>query len=391
MLYVLLDLFRSKLDAWGVYSIFSVFDQLQFRALAAAGLAFALVLIFGKPTILWLVKRKIGDSGLSDAQALQFSAAGKANTPTMGGVLIVGAIIASTLLLADIRQFYVQLGLIVVLWLAVLGGFDDWLKLTAKARGTGRQGLYAWEKMAFQLGIGLLAGWFIYRQGLADNQAAESINHVLNLPFQKTYTGADKALNPAVIVLSKGAFIVLATLVIAGMSNAVNITDGMDGLAGGITVAICTGLLVLTLVAGHQPIAQYLLVPYIAGSDELAVLIGATGGSCLGFLWWNTAPAKVFMGDTGALALGGVLGYVAIVIRQEFTMLLMSGVFLAEMASVVLQVGFFKASGGRRIFRCAPYHHHLHLLGWPETQVVGRLWIVSVLLVVLSLALIKVR
>lgn len=387
MLYWLLDNTKGWLDEHGLYRFFSVLDQLQFRALFAAFLSFAIVLVFGKRTIRWLLRQKIGDSGATDAEALRSVANAKANVPTMGGVLIVGAILASVLLLADITKFYVYMGVIVIVWHAVLGGFDDWLKLTAKRRGQGsRQGLYAWEKLIFQLGIGVLVGWFCYQQG----PQWQSMQHVLNLPFQKTWTEPGVA-NPALIYFGFGSFVLVATLMVAGMSNAVNITDGMDGLAGGISGIVCVGLFVLTLIAGDQGTAQYLLVPYVKGSGELAVLAGATAGACLGFLWWNCSPAQVFMGDTGALSLGGSIGYLAVAIRQEVLVLLMSGVFLIEIGSVVLQVGYFKATGGKRIFRVAPYHHHLHLSGWPEQQIVTRLWLVSIILVVIALASIKVR
>jgi len=387
MLYLLLQATERWLEAHGLYRYFSVLNQIQFRALAAAGLAFAVVMVLGPRTIRRLTALKIGDSGATDATLLQTQASGKKNVPTMGGVLIVGAILISTLLLADLREFYVQLGLIVALWLAVLGGFDDWLKLTATRRGTGsRQGLYAWEKLVFQLGLGLLVGWFALRHG----EGSHDLRYVLNLPFQKTYIDRGQ-LNPSLWFLGAGSFMLLATLMIAGMSNAVNITDGMDGLAGGISGIVCVGVFVLALVSGDQGAAQHLLVPYIPGSDEVAVLVGATAGACLGFLWWNCSPARVFMGDTGALALGGIIGYAGVVIRQEAVVLLMSGVFLVEIASVMIQVGYFKMSGGKRIFRVAPYHHHLQVSGWPEPQIVSRLWIVSVLLVVIALASIKVR
>ena len=238
MLYLLLENLRNWLIDVGAYAPFRVLEQLQFRASLAAAIAFAVVLIFGRRTIRWLTRMKIGDAGLSDAAALQGHAQSKANVPTMGGVLIVGAILTGTLLLADLREFYVQLGMIVAAWLCILGGFDDWLKLTAKSRGTGsRQGLYAWEKLIFQLGLGLLVGWFLYRQGQGDPETdGANLRHVLNLPFQKTYDGA--GLNPSLIFLPAGAFVILAMLMVTGMSNAANITDGMDGLAAGVSTAV---------------------------------------------------------------------------------------------------------------------------------------------------------
>ena len=432
MLYLLVKAMHGWLLDHGLYSYVSVLDQLQFRALAAAALAFVIVLLWGKRTIAWLTKMKIGDSGLTDASVLQKTASAKANVPTMGGVLIIGAIAGASLLLADLSERYVQLGLIVVLWLAMLGGVDDWLKLTAKLRGTGsRQGLFAWEKLAFQLGLGLLVGYFLFvkpptaavPQSFAGR---ERIEHVLNLPGQKTYIDANRlaplmpreardpgnasiqadapgarttptlrepemVVNPRVWFLSMPIFILIATLMVAGLSNAVNITDGMDGLAGGIAGAISVGVFVLALIAGDQDSATYLLVPHLPGAGEVAVLAGATAGACLGFLWWNCSPAQVFMGDTGALPLGGLLGYAGVALRQEAVVLLMCGVCLWELVSVAMQVGYFKWSKGGRIFRCAPFHHHMQLGGLTEQKAVVRLWIVSVILVVAALASLKVR
>jgi phospho-N-acetylmuramoyl-pentapeptide-transferase len=430
MLYLLLEALRSWLIDHDLYRWFAVLDQLQFRALAAAGVAFFIVLVFGKPTIAWLVRQKIGDTGATDAAALQATANQKANTPTMGGMLIVGAIAGSTVLLANLGERYVQLGLIVVLWLALLGGFDDWLKLTAKRRGGGRQGLFAWEKMVFQLGLGLLVGIFLFLRPPSPDVPQDQLRmgQVLNLPGQKTYVSSERlrpvvpsevgsaapaatpasieapsalgvrpksdvqmVVNPAVIFLPPIVFIAISMLMVAGVSNAVNITDGLDGLAGGISAAVMMGVFVLCLIAGDREAAEYLLVPHLPGTGELAVIAGATAGACLGFLWWNCWPAKVFMGDTGALALGGLIGYIAVAIRQEIVILLMCGVFLAEILSVVIQVGYFKSTGGKRFFKIAPYHHHLQQLGWPEQRIVARLWIITIILVVVGLASVKLR
>jgi phospho-N-acetylmuramoyl-pentapeptide-transferase len=308
----------------------------------------------------------------------------------MGGVLIVGAIVLSTILWCDLSNHYVLFAMVVAIWLAVLGGFDDWLKLTAAQRpGASRQGLYAWEKLVFQLGLGALIGYFAYSHG--NTEAPGDLAHVLNLPFQKTFESSDGPVSPNLIYLSLGAYMLLSTLMIAGLSNAVNITDGMDGLAAGISAAVGLGVLVMAVVAGTRAWSQYLLVPYVAGSDELAVVAGALAGSCLGFLWFNCLPASVFMGDTGSLALGGLIGYFAVVVRQELLVLFMCIVFIAEIASVVIQVTVFKLTKGKRVFKCAPYHHHLHILGWREGQVVARFWIISILLVVTALATIKLR
>ncbi len=393
MLYWLLDHFRNTLDGVGLfgdltlYSLVRLLDELEFRTLAAAALAFLFVLFFGPKTIARLRAMKIGDTGVTDAEALRKHAESKANVPTMGGVLIVGSIFTSVFLLADIRSAYVYMALILLIWMAVVGGVDDWLKLTAARRGDGRQGLHAWEKLVFQLGIATLIGVFAYNQG----EGPKSLPHVLNLPLQSTYKGSSYALSESLVYLSKPIYVFITVMMVAGLSNAVNISDGMDGLSSGLTVIVAIGLLVLTLIAGQDVWAQRMRVPHIEGSGELAVIVGAIIGACLGFLWWNCSPAQVFMGDTGSLSLGALIGYVAVVIRQELLVLLMCGVFIAEIGSVVLQVGYFKATKGKRIFRCAPYHHHLHLAGWREQQVVARLWIVGVVLVIAALAMLKVR
>ncbi len=394
MIYILLDILRSWLDDRGLYFYLQVLDEIQFRTLAAVGLSFAIVVFFGKRVIRMLVRLKIGDAGETDAALLREHAATKANVPTMGGVLICGAVFVSTFLLADIRVNVVYLGLFTLVWMAVVGGADDYLKLTASTRGTGRQGLYSWEKLVFQLGIGLIVGFFVYRYGM--QLQGESISHVLNLPFQRTYDPDTKFAADGLIYLGLPAFMILSMLVVAGLSNAVNMTDGMDGLASGISGIVCFALILLTLVSGQLSSAQYLYVPYVPMADELAVMSGAMFGACLGFLWWNCKPAQIFMGDTGSLALGGMIGYIAIVIRQEFVVLLMCGVFIFEILSVVIQVGWFKytrikTGTGRRVFRIAPYHHHLHQGGWAENQVVARLWLITILLVIVAMASLKLR
>ncbi|CAN5798057.1 phospho-N-acetylmuramoyl-pentapeptide-transferase [soil metagenome] len=421
----------SALEHTWADKVLQVLDQLAFRASAAAIVAFVLVIVCGRPVIRWLQRQKIGDAGLTDAAALTAVAGSKRNVPTMGGILIVGSIILSTLLFADfVFNNYVILGLVTLVWMAALGGIDDWLKLTASKRpGASRQGLFAWEKLAGQFGCALLVAFFAFRYGappppstradlpdaspqslsdpitpgaLARAEAANpqrSLSHVLNLPGQKTFiTVTDektnritRIVNPSLWYLPLWVFVPLGVFVIAGISNAVNISDGMDGLAAGTTTVVSIGLMLLALVAGTAEWANTLLVPHVAGCDDLGVMAGAMAGACLGFLWFNCAPASVFMGDTGALALGGLVGYIAMVARQEIVVLFMCGVLLVELGSVALQVGYFRLSGGKRIFKVAPYHHHLHLCDWKEQQVVVRFWIVTVLLVVVGLASIKLR
>lgn len=391
MIYALLDILKDWLTSHDLYRFVMVFDQLGFRAFAAGVFSFAVVVACGPRVIRWLRSKKIGDAAQFDVQALNEALAAKANTPTMGGLLIASAIASSIVVFGDLTNRYVQLGLIVLVWHAVVGGFDDWLKLTASSRpGGSRQGLYAWEKMVFQLGVGLLIGYFAYTAGFG-KPGEQSLAHALNLPFQKTFSSPVGEPNPGVIYLGLASYVVLTTLMMAGMSNAVNITDGMDGLASGVTAAVGVGLLVLCFIAGSEGDARGLLVPYVATSGELAVVTAALIGAVLAFLWFNCSPATVFMGDTGSLTLGGLLAYIAVVIRQEIVVLIMSGVFVAEIASVMMQVGYFRWTKGKRIFRCAPYHWHLRMGGWQEQKIVTRFWIASLCLVALALTTLKLR
>lgn len=394
MLYHLWLTTQDWLRARGLDSYFMVLDQVLFRAIMSGLLAFALVLIFGKPVVRWLASKKIGDAARFDVKALDEALKSKQNTPTMGGLLIAGSILVSTLLMADLSITYVQIALVVVASFACIGAVDDWLKLTAKSRGSAsRQGLFAWEKLVFQLGIALLVGVFAHRAGMNPDGmgGGDSLAHAINLPFQKTYNSVQGVIAPGVMYLGVWLYAGVMILALTGMSNAVNITDGMDGLATGITMVIAVAMTALCVVAGSDSLSHQLLVPNVAASEELAVVGAALAGACMGFLWWNCSPAMVFMGDTGSLCLGATLGYIAVVIRQEFVFLVMSGVFLLEIFSVVLQVGYFKWTKGKRIFRCAPYHWHLHMGGWTEQKIVVRLWIVTIVLVGIGLATLKVR
>ena len=390
MLFNLFEILSDWLTRQGLYSYFMVIDQLAFRAFAAGLLAFLFVLLAGKPVIAWLRSQKIGDTAQFDVEALNEALAAKANTPTMGGILIAAGIAGATLLFADLTNFYVKMAIVVLVCFAILGGADDWLKLTASSRPqASRQGLFAWEKLVFQLGFAALIGYFAYNAGYSDSE--QSLAHVVNLPFQKTYENPQAPPAESLIYLPKWLYIVVCMLIIPGMSNAVNITDGLDGLASGITICVAIGLMIFAFVAGSDTTAHEMLVPYVATSGELAIVAAGIAGACLGFLWFNASPASVFMGDTGSLCLGALLAYIAVVVRQEVAMFIMSGVFLLEIASVVLQVGYFKATGGKRIFRCAPYHWHLHMGGWQETKIVARLWIATLLLVASAIALMKLR
>jgi phospho-N-acetylmuramoyl-pentapeptide-transferase len=306
----------------------------------------------------------------------------------MGGLLIVAAVFVCVILLADLGNYYIRMALFCMVWLTVLGGTDDWLKLTVGVRSGSRDGLKMYEKLLFQIGLGVLLGIFIYRHGqlslesFATLKGGETVEafRVLNVPFYK----------PG-ITLGIPAFLIVTVLVIAGTSNAVNLTDGMDGLAAGC-MALCSFVfMVLSSVGGDSEQARSLLFPYIPDTAELSVLCGAMMGACLGFLWYNCHPARVFMGDTGSLPLGGLIGYVAICTRQELMLFIVGGVFVIEAASVIMQVGYFKATGGKRIFRVAPIHHHFRLGGWTETQTVVRFWLVAAIFAGIALATIKLR
>jgi len=385
MIYNLINLLRDYLGP--AYKVLQVFQWPEFRTLCAMIFAFLFVVLLGKPTIRLLLRLKVGDSAEFQHGDLNRLMRNKNATPTMGGVLITGAIFVVTLLLADVTNFYVQMALICLVWLAVVGGVDDYLKLTTARRDPrSRDGLRSWEKLLFQVGIALILGLFIHYYG-ANNPDTK----LLNLPFQRTFVPGTGATNPDLIYLGPWAFGILAVLVIAGSSNAANLTDGMDGLASGIISIIAFAFIVIILITGKQKWAGVMLMPYIPGSVELAVVAGAIGGACLGFLWWNCHPAAVFMGDTGSLPLGGLLGYIAVVIRQEVLLFVIGGVLVFELLSVVLQVSYFKATGGSRIFRCAPIHHHFHLSGWTEQQVVVRFWLISALLAAVGLATLKLR
>jgi phospho-N-acetylmuramoyl-pentapeptide-transferase len=316
--------------------------------------------------------------------------------------LIAGAILTSTLLLADLRSFYVQMGIICLIWLFCLGLVDDWLKLTSARRGPGsREGLYSGEKLLLQLGLAVVLGIFIHHHGATklavDPHHISKMSHSLTLPLAKSWVYdiniRDYVPSPDLIVLKTWPFVLLTIFVITGSSNAVNLTDGMDGLASGIMGIVAFAFMILALIAGREngDLAKFLLIPYIPQSDELAIVAGAMCGSCLGFLWFNCNPAQVFMGDTGSLPLGGLIGYIAVVIRQEFLLLIIGGIFVLEAVSVMMQVGYFKFSKGKRIFKCAPIHHHFHLSGWTEQQVVVRFWLLSVILAAVALATIKLR
>jgi phospho-N-acetylmuramoyl-pentapeptide-transferase len=344
------------------------YENTLFRGTCAAILCFLLTLVLLPRLIRRLVKWKLGDRPEFDHASLNELTREKSNVPTMGGIIILGSTALAVVLLSDLTNFYVWMGLVCLLWLGALGAID--------------------EKLLFQIGLGVVLGFYIYNHArsnvavLSPPVAAETLPtyNILSVPFYK----------PG-LQLGTFTFMVLTVLVMTGTSNAVNLTDGMDGLASGCVALCALVFLILAYIVGTQDVAAKLLMPHVPKSGELVILCGAILGSCLGFLWYNCHPARVFMGDTGSLPLGGLIGYVAVVTRQELMLLLAGGIFVIEAVSVMVQIGYFKWSAGRRIFRCAPIHHHFHLGGWSEPQTVVRFWLVAAMFAGLALASIKLR
>lgn len=380
MIYLLVEHLRAWLEAHNL-GFLRVFHFVTFQVTSAMVLGFVLVLALGPRLIRWLRKQKIGDRPEFDQEEVNKLMSMKAGTPTMGGLLIIASIFTTALLLADISNFYVRMGMLCLVWLGGVGATDDWLKLTAARRGGSRQGLNSGEKLLFQLGLGVLLAYFTFYYGGGSDQ-----QHFLYLPFFKSIQ----------ISLNLVGFIVIATLVMTGSSNAVNLTDGLDGLAAGCMAIVSFCFAILAMIVGNKAWAGELLIPYVQASDQMAVLAAAMAGACLGFLWFNCNPATVFMGDTGSLAMGGLIGYVAIVIRQELVLFIVGGIFVVEAISVMLQVTYFKYTRirfgeGRRIFLMSPLHHHFQRKGWTETQVVVRFWLIGAMLAAMALATVKLR
>jgi phospho-N-acetylmuramoyl-pentapeptide-transferase len=358
-----------------------VFTFVTFQSTVAILLGFLLVVFLGPRVIEWLRRQKIGDRPEFDQAEVNKMMEGKKGTPTMGGVLIIFSIALTTLLVANLENFYVQMAMVCLIWLGGVGAVDDWLKLTAARRGGSRQGLTALEKLLFQFGLAVILAYFTYGYGRNIPAAVH-----FYFPFFKNYA----------LPLGLGSFILISMVVLVGTSNAVNLTDGLDGLASGCMAIVSFAFYVFSLIVGIRELADYLLLPHIEASGQMAVIAGAMTGACLGFLWFNCNPARVFMGDTGSLALGGLIGYISIVIRQELMLFLVGGIFVAEAVSVMLQVSYFKYTKrrfgeGRRIFLMSPLHHHFQRKGWTETQVVVRFWCVGAMLAVMALVTVKLR
>jgi len=348
------------------YSGFNVFSYLTLRAILAALTALLISFLIGPVMIRKLAEHQVGQRVRSDGPQTHLT---KAGTPTMGGALILVAISVATLLWADLSNRFVWITLAVTIAFGLIGFWDDYLKLVV---GNSR-GLIARYKYFWQSAAGLGTAVALYAT------AKTPVETTLIVPFFKD-----------VLIPLGPFFIVLAYFVIVGSSNAVNLTDGLDGLAIMPAVLVAGALGVFAYASGNVVFANYLGIPYVAGSGEVLVFCTAIFGAGLGFLWFNTYPAQVFMGDIGALALGAALGVVAVIVRQEIVLFIMGGVFVMETVSVILQVGSFKLRG-KRIFRMAPIHHHFELKGWAEPKVIVRFWIITVILVLVGLATLKLR
>lgn len=344
---------------------FRVFQYLTFRSILSALTALVVSLITGPWVINWLKKMQVGQSVRDDGPQSHLS---KAGTPTMGGALILITITVSCLIWGKLNNYYLWLALLVMLGFGAIGWVDDYKKLVLK----NSKGLSAKQKILCQTIVAVGFGLFLYFDTTYHSR--------LLIPFFKN------------ISIPLGLFApVFIFLVVVGASNAVNLTDGLDGLAIMPVVMVGGALGVFAYASSNINHAHYLAVPYIAQAGELTIFCSAMVGAGLGFLWFNAYPAQIFMGDVGSLALGAALGAVAVLVQQELVLFIMGGVFVAETLSVILQVGYFKLSGGKRLFRMAPLHHHFELKGWQEPKVIVRFWIITVILVLLGLATLKLR
>ncbi|HWR32497.1 MAG TPA: phospho-N-acetylmuramoyl-pentapeptide-transferase [Chitinophagaceae bacterium] len=407
-----------------------LFDFITFRVLAGVLLSLFITTFYGKKLIKFLQKRQIGESIRDEGLAGQES---KKDTPTMGGIIIVLAIVIPTLLLADLTNVYVQVMLISTVWMGAIGFIDDYLKLKSKIqaqqrgeeyRKTGTDGLAGWFKILGQVGLGILVGATLYfnsevkiwREYVGRIPPADSTikpikkqvngitkyfvvskTPITTIPFVKNHEfNYSKLLPSSWRDYTWVLYILVVIFIITAVSNGANLTDGLDGLATGTSAIIGSLLGIFAYASGSLVFAGYLNIMYIPGLDELSIFIAAMIGACIGFLWYNSYPAQIFMGDTGSLMLGGVIAALAIIVHKELLLPIFCGVFFVETLSVMLQVGYFKYTRkrygvGRRIFLKSPLHHHYQVKGLHEVKIVNRFWIVTVLLVVLSIVTLKMR
>ena len=346
-------------------SAFNVFRYITFRTIYASLTAFIICFLLGP----WVIKRlrqmQVGQFIRDDGPETHYK---KSGTPTMGGLLIIGSEVVSTLLWGNLTNFYIWISLLVIVGYGAIGFADDYL-MQVKKRS---KGLGAKEKFLLQTLLATLCGVLLYAHADFSTQ--------VTVPFLKN-------VQPDL----KWGYILFTILVIVGASNAVNLTDGLDGLAIGPLIIVAATYMVFAYVTGHVKFAQYLQINYVVGVGEISIFCGALVGAGLGFLWFNAYPAQVFMGDVGSLSLGSSMGIIAIITKQEILLVLVGGLFVMETLSVIFQVGFFKLTHGRRIFRMAPLHHHFELKGWPEPKVIVRFWIIAIALALVALSTLKLR
>jgi len=359
-------LYHLLYPMYNKFIIFNVFKYITFRSAGAALTALIVSFVLGPQLIAWLRRFKVGQHVRDDGPQTHLS---KQGTPTMGGILIIAALTGSALLWSDLSNKYVWVVLCATLTFGGIGFWDDYLKL-AKKQSTG---LKAKEKFWLQITASLLIGLFLYYLANDPNAAQ------LSVPFLKR------------LFINLGWFYIpFAVIVMVGSSNAVNLTDGLDGLVAGLVSIAAIANAVIVYLGGNRVISEYLNILYIPGSGELTVFCGALLGASLGFLWYNAHPAEVFMGDTGSLALGGALGALALVTKHELILIIVGGIFVVEAVSVMLQVASYKLTG-KRIFKMAPIHHHFEQIGWTESKIIARFWIVGIILALVSLGSLKLR
>jgi phospho-N-acetylmuramoyl-pentapeptide-transferase len=369
MLYYLFDYINKAFNPPG----FDIFRFLTFRSALAAITGLFLSFYLGPRIIKLLQKKQIGEAKKADGPKFHWS---KAGTPTMGGIIIILSVVIPVLLWSDIKSTYIILILAGTLWLSGVGFLDDYLKVIKKLPN----GLIARYKLLGQVMIGTVVGCVVYF-----SPEFSGINSLTTVPFLK-----DVNLDLSYLYIPVVIFIITAT------SNAVNLTDGLDGLAIGVTVIVMIALAIISYVSGNAIFADYLNIIYLKGSGELTVFVAALIGASLGFLWYNFYPAQVFMGDTGSLALGGAFGILAVLIKKELLIPILGGIFFMETISVIIQRLYFKYTKkvygeGKRVFKMAPVHHHFEMLGWPEPKIVVRFYIVAIILAIISLASFKIR
>ena len=374
MLYHIFDVVQTMYNPPG----FGLVRFLTFRAAAAAITALVIAFWLGPRVIRKLRELQIGEAAKVEAPKTHLA---KAGTPTMGGLIVLGAVLIPTLLWANLSNAYVLMIVFVTAALGAVGFLDDYLKVVKKKP----KGLIGQYKIVGQVGVGLIIGSIIYWAPHWIDPDLWKLNTSTTVPFFKA------------MELDLGMlYVPMVVFVIAATSNAVNLTDGLDGLAIGLVGIVALTLGIIAYVSGNVVLSEYLTIPYLRGNGELIVFCAALLGGALGFLWYNSYPAQVFMGDTGSLALGGAIGALCVLMKKELLLPTLGGIFLAETVSVIIQRGYFKYTKkrhgeGRRVFKMAPIHHHFEMKGWPEPKIVTRFYIMAILLMILSLATFKVR